>query len=134
MRRLFQRCAPVSSLRLRLRREFVAVSRGSRFHSTAFSLQARARDAADPASAPVARFGFTVTNKVGSAPVRNRIRRRLREVVRTASDLPLRQDHDYVIVARREALAVPFETLIGDLKQALAMIHSRDGKGRHRRP
>lgn len=119
--------------RLKQRKDFLATAGGGRFHTKGFSLQARRRQqpAAD-AEAP--RVGFTVTRKVGTSTERNRIRRRLREAIRTTSDLPLRGDHDYVLVGRREALSIPFGTLVTDLTLALVNIHKRDGKGRHRPP
>ena len=61
------------------------------------------------------RLGLTVTKKVGNAPLRNRIRRRLREAVRTDLARDMSMGHDYVIVARAEVATVPFDAL----KQAL---------------
>jgi ribonuclease P protein component len=119
--------------RLRQRSEFVAVSRGARFHSKAFSLQSLRRTDKNSVE-PRPRFGFTVTRKVGKSTERNRMRRRLREAVRVTADLPVLSDHDYVLVARREALSLPFATLVADLKLALTNINRRDGKGRHRKP
>ena len=56
------------------------------------------------------RVGFTVSSKLGKAVVRNRIRRRLREVYRLNSDR-LTPGHDIVIVARSRALNSDFEVL-----------------------
>ncbi|MGV3719890.1 MAG: ribonuclease P protein component [Actinomycetota bacterium] len=56
------------------------------------------------------RFGISVSKKVGNAVLRNRVRRRLREVVRAA--LPdLRTGFDAVIVARAAAADADFEAL-----------------------
>ena len=100
--------------RLRQRADFVAAARGQRTTGPAFVVQKRRRDDDGPA-----RIGFTVTKKVGSAPQRNRIRRRLREVARqTAMDLLISHD-DLVIVARRAALSRDFESLREDLRVAL---------------
>ena len=60
------------------------------------------------------RVGFTVSKKVGNAVERNRVRRRLREVVRLAPPAPMRPGHDYVLIGRRAALDLPFERLIED--------------------
>jgi ribonuclease P protein component len=73
----------------------------------------------------VARFGFTVTRKEGSATERNRIRRRLRELVRTRPGLYLQGDHDYVLIGRREALGTAFDVLGQDLDRALAHVHGK---------
>ena len=67
--------------RLRRRREFLAVGRGRRISRPGFVLQAL--QVAEAGRPP--RFGFTVTKKIGNAVVRNRIRRRLREVVRLSA-------------------------------------------------
>ena len=56
------------------------------------------------------RLGITVSTKLGKAVVRNRIKRRLREVYRLS--LPsLRPGYDVVIVGRSRALDLPFSRL-----------------------
>ena len=56
------------------------------------------------------RLGFTVSVKLGHAVVRNRIRRRLREVARLNAER-LRSGWDLVLVARSRALDAPFNKL-----------------------
>ena len=102
--------------RLRKRADFVRAAKGARVTARAFALQARKQEG-DEAVAP--RVGFTVTKKTGNSVVRNRIRRRLREVVRVGEALPLRPDHDYVLIARREALSMDFLKLRQELDRAL---------------
>ena len=64
-----------------------------------------------------ARVGYTVTRKVGNAVERNRVKRRLRAVVRER--IGERRGNDYVIIGRRAALARPFEALVGDFDTAM---------------
>ena len=70
-------------------------------------------------------FGFTVTKQSGGAVQRNRIRRRLKEALRLLNPLPARPGHDYVILARPEALGMPFLALQRELSQALGKIDAR---------
>ena len=115
-------------LRLKKRADFVAAAKGKRVFMRAFSLQGKAKD-----QDPSIRFGFTVTKKTGRAVVRNRIRRRLKEAVRLAPGLAAMPGHDYVLVARAEALRAGFADLQRELHQALERIHggkSASGAGR----
>jgi ribonuclease P protein component len=100
--------------RLRQRAEFLAVANGARVSSAAFALQARRRDDQGPI-----RVGFTVTKKNGTATERNRIRRRLRELVKRLDVISMRPHHDYVLVGRREALTRDFAVMLDDLHSAL---------------
>ena len=108
-----------SSLRrLRKRSEFLRVARGSRVGRSAFSLQAQDRAAGD------AGLGFTVTKKMGNAPQRNRIRRRLRAAARAcAADFV--PQHDYVLVGRTDALSQPFGRMVEEMRSALVRIHAK---------
>ena len=103
-------------LRLKKRAEFLAVSRGARAGRRAFSLQI---GVGPTTPADQSRIGFTVTKKVGDAPERNRIRRRLRAAVAALPADAARAGTDYVIVGRREALAEPFQALVADLASAM---------------
>jgi ribonuclease P protein component len=105
--------------RLRQRADFIAVANGARVSGPAFVLQGRRRD-----DGPV-RVGFTVTKKVGTATERNRIRRRLREVVKQVEAVSLRPHNDYVLVGRRAALDRGFALMIDDLRSALDRIARR---------
>jgi len=104
--------------RLRQRADFLAVANGARVNSAAFVLQARRRDDDGPV-----RVGFTVTRKNGTATERNRIRRRLRELVKRLDDvITMRPHSDYVLVGRRAALNRDFATMLDDLRSALARL------------
>ena len=56
------------------------------------------------------RVGITVSKKLGHAVVRNRVRRRLREVYRLNEQL-FQPGWDIVVVARTRAIQVPFHKL-----------------------
>ena len=68
---------------------------------------------------PTARVGFTVSRRVGNAVVRNRVRRRLREIARMVIPDQARPDLDYVLVGRQGALARDFAKLRQELIEAL---------------
>jgi ribonuclease P protein component len=73
--------------------------------------------AAGPGVATETRIGLVVGKRVGNAVVRNRAKRRLRHALK---QIPLEQGMDYVIIAEREVLDLPFESLVGRLADAVA--------------
>jgi ribonuclease P protein component len=105
--------------RLRQRKDFLAAATGARAPVSGFVLQARNRREDGPV-----RVGFTVSKKVGNSPERNRVRRRLREMVRLGPQASMRPGHDYVLIGRRAALDLPFERLLEDLGRALGRVHA----------
>ncbi|MGP9814438.1 ribonuclease P protein component [Rhodopseudomonas palustris] len=109
--------------RLRQRADFIAVASGPRISGPAFVLQGRRRDDQGPV-----RVGFTVTKKIGTATERNRIRRRLRELVKRADRGSMLPNSDYVLVGRRAALSRDFAVMLGDLRSALDRIARRSSK------
>ena len=101
--------------RLRTRGQFLKAARGKRAGRPSFALQA-VTNASDDIG-----VGFTVTKKMGNAPARNRIKRRLRAAVtECAGDFV--SGNDYVLVGRREALAEPFAALTKTLRRAIARV------------
>ena len=58
----------------------------------------------------LSRVGFITSRRVGSAVVRNRVRRRLREIVRRHQH-DLRQDLWIVLIAKRDAARVSYRAL-----------------------
>src|SRR4051812_38782331 len=115
--------------RLRQRADFLAVANGARVNSPAFVLQSRRRDDGGPI-----RIGFTVTKKNGNAPERNRIRRRLRELVKRLGPVSIQPHHDYVLVGRRDALTRGFATMLDDLRIAFAKPARHTPNGKPKRP
>ncbi len=100
--------------RLRQRADFLAVANGARAGAAAFVVQSRRRDDGGPI-----RVGFTVSKKNGTAAERNRIRRRLRELVKRMDAVSLRPHSDYVVIGRRAALTRDFSSMLEDLRTAL---------------
>ena len=88
--------------------------------ATAFVLQVRKRRDGGPM-----RVGFTVSRKVGNAVERNRVRRRLREIVRRTADAGMMPGHDYVLIGRRAALGLPFERMIDEFDRTLQRVHAQ---------
>ncbi|HEX2653475.1 MAG TPA: ribonuclease P protein component [Xanthobacteraceae bacterium] len=113
--------------RLKLRADYLAAAAGTKASAATLMLQARRRDDDGPA-----RFGFTVSKKVGNAVERNRVRRRLKEIVRLSAVEQVRAGYDYVVVGRRAALNVPFEHLTRDFISALSHLHSGRNKSKRR--
>jgi ribonuclease P protein component len=116
--------------RLRRRADFRAASSGLRTSAGGFVLQARLRG--DDGGI---RVGFTVSRQVGNAVERNRVRRRLREIVRLAGEVlagdveaskGMRKGHDYVLIGRRAALTLPFADIQRQFGMALHRVHDRD--------
>ena len=115
--------------RLRQRADFLAVANGARAGSAAFVVQSRHRDDDGPI-----RVGFTVTKKNGTATERNRIRRRLRELVKRLDVITMRPHSDYVLVGRRAALTCDFATMLEDLRSALLRLDRQPKKDPVARP
>jgi ribonuclease P protein component len=73
-----------------------------------------------PNQLPYSRYGFAVSKSVGKAVARNRVKRRLREGIRT---LPVQSGWDIVVIARSRAAAADFHAL----RRATAGLLSRAG-------
>lgn len=98
--------------RLKKRRDFLLVAKGSRVERRPFVLESCQRDESGQP-----RFGFTVSKRTSKKAIeRNRIRRRLKEAVRLAAVESDMFGRDYVLVGRRGALSCAF----ADLKTALS--------------
>ena len=121
---------------LKHRAEFLRIRGGARHGTPSLLIEGKRRVradgdgdiAADVGSSLGAqpRFGFTVTKKQGCAVVRNRIRRRLREVVsQLLRDGAGQPGCDYVIVARDAALRRTPADLRRDLQTALKEVDRR---------
>ena len=68
------------------------------------------------------RVGFTVTKKIGNAVVRNRMKRRLRALVRDIFPESAVPGADHVIIGRSGGVERDYATLGGELRRALARV------------
>ena len=104
--------------RLKRRQDFVAAARANYAAMPGMVVQMRARgDAAPP------RVGFTATKKLGNAVLRNRVKRRLREIARLRLEALARPGHDYVLIGRAPTAERAFPDLEHDLNSALKRLH-----------
>ncbi len=111
---------------IRKRSDFLAANRGLRVARAGFVLLARPNDGQGK------RYGITVTKKIGNAVVRNRMKRRFRELLWDA--LPDRglPDHDHVLIGREGGVERDFGRMREELQAALA--RAAQGKGDPARP
>lgn len=124
---------------LKKRAEFLRIRGGARWATPSCVVEAKATTVGEKAATAggdghqVARFGFTVTKKLGKANVRNRIRRRLRAAVAALAEGKAQPGFDYVLIARSGAYTRPFAQIVKDLDQALLRVHHpRSSERRHR--
>lgn len=111
---------PVTTLKKRA--DFLRLNRGHKYIAPYFILRYLP---GEPGAA--CRMGYTVTTKCGNAVVRNRIKRRLRALVRelSAQCLP---GTDYVLIARADAEQSAAEAPADALRAALAKALEAAGK------
>ena len=107
---------PADSSRLKRRAEFLAVAavRRSSAQPGIVVQMLRGEDRINRI-----RVGFTASRKVGNAVLRNRARRRLRELARRILPSETVVSADFVLIARRETVDRPFCDLETDLRAAL---------------
>lgn len=99
--------------RLRSSREYARVYRRKRVHVNKY-LVIYSR----PNELGRTRFGFSVSKKVGKSVIRNRCRRRLKEICRTHIE-QMEKGYDVVLVARPAAAAAEHAKLQGAFRHLL---------------
>jgi ribonuclease P protein component len=113
-------CLPYTILAQRA--DFLRAAQARRQGAQGFLLQARRRDDGSDA----VRVGFTCSKKIGNAVMRNRAKRRLREVVRAVLPALAEPGWDYVLVGRPGVtIDRDFATLKADLETALRQVHRK---------
>jgi ribonuclease P protein component len=103
------------------RADFLAANSGTRNARAGFVLLTR------PNGGQGIRFGITVTKKIGNAVVRNRMKRRFRELLRAALPTLGLADHDHVLIGRAGGVERDFQLLADELAKALE--RAAGGKG-----
>jgi ribonuclease P protein component len=106
---------------LRTRAEFTAVQdRGRRVSTPYFTMLGL------PNARECDRLGIIASRKIGGAVVRNKAKRRLREIFRSETPDQTRQDDapyvDLVLIPRREFVNAPFTTLQSDFRAAMRKV------------
>jgi len=122
---------PLKILQITRSAEFQNISKkGQKFHSKTILLlshptsQNYFQNLAENKNAQnFCRVGYTVSKTVGNAVVRNRAKRRLREIFRKLALLHAKNHYDYVLIARREISEADFDKISSDLKFCLKRIH-----------
>jgi ribonuclease P protein component len=108
--------APVRLTTLTRRADFLAANNGRRVPMPGFILLVRPRDDGDATM----RLGITVTKKIGNAVVRNRMKRRLRALARTALPSQGVAGSDHVLIGRTGGVERDYAALGTELAAALA--------------
>ena len=102
---------------LKKRRDFLRLAAGSFVKTPYFLLQMRPQP---DEMADIVRIGFTASKKIGNAVVRNRAKRRLRQVVFLSQQM-LKPGMDYVLIARAETtISAPFSVMMKKFQSLVA--------------
>jgi len=112
---------------IRKRADFLAANRGLRVARPGFVLLAH------PNGGRGKRYGVTVTRKIGNSAVRNRMKRRFRELLRAALPEAGLPDHDHVLIGRQGGIERDFARLRDELSAALAKAAAGKGDPPRRR-
>jgi len=112
--------------RVTRRADYLAANRALRAPMPGFVLLVRPRGDGDPQM----RVGITVSGKVGGAVIRNRMKRRFRELARAL--LPERgiPGADHILIGRKESIERDYALLRTELEKALQRLKKKSSPGR----
>jgi ribonuclease P protein component len=105
---------------LRKRADFLKANAGTRAATPGFVLLVRDRSDREPQM----RVGFTVTKKIGSAVVRNRMKRRFRALAREILPAEGIAGADHVMIGRASGIERDYQLLRRDLSGALKRVRA----------
>ena len=109
---------------IRKRSDFLAANKGLRNAKPGFVLLTRPNDGQGK------RYGITVTKKIGNAVVRNRMKRRFRELLWAGLPEHGLPDHDHILIGREGGIERDYAALTAELLATL----ERAGEGKGDRP
>ena len=107
---------------IKKRADFLAANRGKRYATPGFVLLVRDRQDGDTAI----RLGITITKKVGKAVIRNRMRRRFRELAREMLADKGKAGADHILIGRDDGIERDFAELRADMKRALEKLSNQN--------
>lgn len=117
-------------IQLRKRAQFLAVkARGDKLVAPGFVMQYASRDVL-PADLQAQLLedhfavGFTATKRLGNAVLRNRVKRRLRAMVREVFPAQAQPGYAYVIIGRWRAADMDFNDMTRQARGVLSRAHS----------
>ena len=103
---------------LKISKDFQAAKDGKFFRSGSFLLQAL-----KVSNENIIKVGYTVTKQNGNAVNRNRIKRRLRQIVASVIHEHGKNNWNYVLIGKKKIITEDFEELKKEFKNALIKIH-----------
>jgi ribonuclease P protein component len=107
------------------RADFLAANRGQRVPMPGFVLLVRDRQDGES----TARLGITITKKVGGAVIRNRMRRRFREIARALLPELGIAGADHVLIGRAGGIERDFTKLHAEMRKALTRAQGSRAQG-----
>lgn len=106
--------------RIQKRRDFVEISKsGLCFRTESVVVQCRLNNIG------LFRAGFTASKKVGNSVVRNRCKRRMRNVVDGMARGDMLLSADYVFIAKKKTFSTQWSVLLSDCVKAVEFLNKK---------